>query len=99
MNERRKFPDWERPRLMTQLTLPATGFAVPAPSCLARLKKAATSRNAAKPIPSTYGSFAVNTTWYSRAGSKPFLRQISVGSGVPGNGFSGVHLAHAQSPD
>ena len=37
---------------------------VPASSCVCVLKNDATSRNAAKPIPSTYGSCAVNTTWY-----------------------------------
>src|SRR5713101_4093781 len=29
--------------------------------------------------------------------SKPFFKQIWVGSGVPGNGLSTLHLAHAQS--
>jgi hypothetical protein len=62
MNARRKLPDCETPRLITQDTFPATGFGVPTSSFVAFLKKVATSRKAAKPIPSTYGSFAVNTT-------------------------------------
>src|SRR5215510_9180967 len=45
-----------------------------------------------------YASFEVNTTWYNSFGSKPPFTQICVGSGVPGNGFSAVHFAHAQSP-
>ena len=32
-------------------------------------------------------SRAVNTTWYRRLGSKPFLTQIWVESGTPGNGW------------
>src|SRR6266446_6533605 len=97
MNDRRKLPDCELPLEIAHVTFPATGFGVPPSSCFAFLKKEATSRNAAKPIPRTYGSFAVNTTWYSSFSSKPFLRQISVGSGVPGKGFAAVHFAQAQS--
>src|SRR3954464_7550836 len=97
MNARRKLPDCETPLAATHDTLPATGFGVPMLSCAALLKKVATSRNAAKPIPRTYGSFAVNASWYSSFGSKPFFRQICVGSGVPGNGLVALHFAHAQS--
>jgi hypothetical protein len=44
-----------------------------------------------------YGSCAVNTTWCTLLGANPFLRQICVGSGVPGNGFAALQRAHAQS--
>src|SRR5262252_9110575 len=97
MKARRKLPDCETPLAATQDTFPATGFGVPLSSFAAFLKNVATSRNAAKPIPRTYGSLAVNANWYSSFGSKPFLRQICVGSGVPGNGLVALHFAHAQS--
>ena len=41
------------------------GFAVPSSSLVAYLKNDATSRKAAKPIPRTYASFDVKTTWYA----------------------------------
>src|SRR6185503_19991653 len=97
MNARRKLPDCERPLLITHDTFPATGLGVPSSTCFAFLKNAATSRNAAKPIPRTYGAFAVYTTWYSSLESNPFFRQIRVGSGVPGNGLAALHFAHANS--
>ncbi len=93
----KKLPDCETPRPMTHLIRPASGLAVPKSSCASFLKNVARSRNAAKPTPSTYGSVAVNTTWYNSVASKPFLRQICVGSGVPGNGCAASHLAHCQS--
>ena len=94
---RRKLPDCEMPRVMLCVTSLAIGLGVPASSANALLKNAPTSRHAAKPMPSTYGSAAVNTTWYSRVASKPFFRQICVASGVPGNGWAASQRAHAQS--
>ena len=47
---------------MTQEIPFATGLGVPKSSCVLFLKKEPTSLNAAKPIPSTYGSLAVKTT-------------------------------------
>src|SRR5258706_4265766 len=82
---------------MTHDTWPLTGLPVPSSSLVAYLKNDATSRKAAKPIPRTYASFDVKTTWYRSFGLKPPLTQICVGSGVPGNGFSALHFAHAQS--
>src|SRR5204863_6343830 len=92
---RRKFPDWEMPRVMLYRMAPATGLSAD----LSLLKKSGTSRHAAKPMPSTYGSDAVYTTWYMRVGSKPFFRQIWPGSGVPGNGLPASQRAQAQSLD
>src|SRR5687767_11819174 len=82
---------------MIHETCLATGLTVPTLSFSTLRKKDATSRNAANPIPSTYGSCAVKTTWYSRDGSNPPFTQICVGSGVPGKGFSALQRAHAQS--
>ena len=56
---RRKLPDCELPRAMLWRTLWATGLAVPASSITAVLKKLPTSRQAAKPTPSSSGSFAL----------------------------------------
>ena len=85
------------PRVMLCFIVPEIGFCVPASSALDRLKNEATSRHAANPMPKTYGSAEVNTTWYRRVASKPFFRQICVGSGVPGNGLAASHFAQAQS--
>ena len=60
---RRKLPLCETPRAMLCVTCAATGFGVPKSSADAVRKKCPTSRQAAKPAPSTYGSFAVKTTW------------------------------------
>src|SRR6266478_2062571 len=92
-----KWPDCEVPRLTDQEIPPANGLGVPMSSCSSYLKNDATSRNAAKPIPSTYGSLAVKITLYASAGSNPFFMQICAGSSVPGKGFVALQLAHAQS--
>src|SRR5436190_18878338 len=54
------------------------------------------SRVAANPMPRTSGSFTVYCSSYSSDGSKPFFKQMCVGSGVPGNGVCS-HVANAQS--
>src|SRR5258705_11862071 len=97
MSCRRKLPDCDAPRLISHDTWPPTGFGVPSSSLVAYLKNDATSRKAAKPIPRTYASFDVKTTWYRSFGLKPPLTQICVGAGVPGNRLSALHFAHAQS--
>src|SRR5688572_23966782 len=99
-NARRKLPDCELPRASTQLILPATGLATAGccESCISFLKNDAKSRNAAKPIPSTYGSCAVKTTWCTLLAAKPPFTQICVGSAVPGKGLVALQLAQAQSP-
>src|SRR6476661_3704461 len=99
MNARRKLPDCDAPRAITHDTLRANGLGVPASSRSACRKNAAMSLKAANPMPSTYGSLAVNTTWYSSFGSNPCFKQIRVASGVPGKGFAVEHRAHAQSLD
>src|SRR5438876_12190052 len=48
------------------------------------------------PAPRMYGSFAVYVSSYSSAGLNPALRQMRVGSGVPGNGVV-RQSANAQS--
>src|SRR5262245_25849940 len=83
---------------MLWVTTLASGLCVPWSSTSAVLKNTATSRQAAKPLPRTYGSCAVNTTWYSRLGSNPDFRQSCVGSGVAGNGVLASQRAQAQSP-
>jgi hypothetical protein len=66
---RRKLPDCDTPRAMLCVTRPAIGLGVPSSSALAVRKNVAASRHAAKPMPSTYGSAAVYTTWYRRVRS------------------------------
>ena len=59
-----KVPDCELPRVMTHLTLPASGFAVPRSSAVAFLKNDAASRNAAVPTVRTRTeSCDLKTTW------------------------------------
>src|SRR5438034_7588105 len=97
MNARRNVPDCELPSDTAQRIFPATGFGVPASSFFAYRKNEFRSRAAAKPMPSTSGSFTVYCSSYNNAGLNPFFRQMCAGSGVPGNGvFS--QSANVQSP-
>jgi len=59
-----KLPDCELPRVIDHGNPRwPTGLGVPTSSCAAFLKNVPMSRNAAMPIPSTGGSWAVNTSW------------------------------------
>ena len=54
-----KFPDCESPIATTWRIAPATGFGVPCASAAAPRKNAVMSRVAARPMPSTSGSWTV----------------------------------------